>query len=89
MKTLYQTLKEAGIETDSHESDLYFPVTDASREILSRFPLQKSNATTFSNEAPPHVGERWYDVPFAYDPFWTHKQSLAAGCTTEPATVTP
>jgi hypothetical protein len=70
MKTLYQTLKEAGIETDSHESDLYFPVTEASREILSRFPLQKGNATTFRNEAPPHVGERWYDVPFAFDPFW-------------------
>jgi hypothetical protein len=76
--TLYESLKAAGIETDCHESDLYFPVTDESREILARYPLQKSNATTFTNQAPPHVGERWYDVPFSYDPFWTARQAHAA-----------
>jgi len=68
--TLYEEITTAGIPVGCHESDLYFPVTAQSREILSRHPLQKNNATTFRNEAPPNVGEIWYDVPFAYDPFW-------------------
>lgn len=68
--TLYAALVAAGIEISNHESDLYFPVTPESKAILARFPLQKSNAKAFRNEAPPNVGQLWYDVPFAYEPFW-------------------
>jgi hypothetical protein len=70
MKTLYQRLVESGIQVSSHESDLYFPATPESKAILEEFPLQKGNATSFTNQAHPNIGERWYDVPFAYDPFW-------------------
>lgn len=69
-ETLYAALVAAGIQIANHESDLYFPITPESTAILARFPLQKGNAKTFRNQAPPNVGERWYDVPFAYQPFW-------------------
>lgn len=65
--SLYTDLIEAGIEVSNWQSDLYFIVTEETREILSRHPLQKSNATTFKNQV---TGRRCYDVPFAYDPFW-------------------
>lgn len=68
--TLYDALKAAGIETASHASELYFPATPKALAILRTFPIQKSGATSFINQAPPNVGERWINVPFAYQPFW-------------------
>lgn len=83
-KTLYQTLVDAGVEISNHESDLYFPVTKETTQILDQFPLQKGNATTFANQRPPNVGQRWYDVPFAYVPWWEHRmrQKGVTGCKT-------
>lgn len=66
-KTLYQDLVAAGVEVSSHESDLYFPVTEASMEILSRHPLEKENSTRFLHNV---TYAHWVDVPFAYDPWW-------------------
>ena len=71
MKSLFETIKEAGIPFDSHESDLYLPATPQVREILNRFPLQKGNATSFINQVE---GGQWLDIPFAYLPFWEAKQ---------------
>ena len=66
-KTLYQELKEAGVEIDNHESDLYFPMTLDTVRILNKYTTALNNARAFrSNED----GKLWYDVPFAYDPFW-------------------
>ncbi len=74
MKTLFDEIKAAGIPFASHETDLYFPVTEASRAILERHPLQKSIAQTFTNQVE---GGRWFDVPFAYLPAWEAKQAKA------------
>ena len=74
MKSLYEEIRDAGIPLSNHASDLYFRATPEALVILARHPLQKSNATFFTNEAPPHKGERWVDVPFAYDPFWSSRQ---------------
>lgn len=68
-KTLYQALTEAGIETDHHESDLYFPYTAESIAILARYPLHLKSATRFNSNKPP-VGQVWIDVPFAFDPYY-------------------
>lgn len=65
--SLYTDLVAAGIEVSNWQSDLYFPVTEEAREILSRHPLQKANATTFTCQI---TRQRHYDVPFAYDPYW-------------------
>jgi hypothetical protein len=67
MSTLYEDLKAAGLETDHHESDLYFPRTNESLAILKKHPLQHNNATAFKHL---DKNEIWFDVPFAYDPFW-------------------
>jgi hypothetical protein len=65
--SLYQELIAAGVEVSNHFSDLYCPVNETTKPILARSTLTRS---TFVNQAPPHVGELWYDVPFAYEPFW-------------------
>lgn len=60
-------LAAAGIAMDSHESDLYVADSPQAREIIGRHGYR---FTTFRNEAPPHVGEVWLDVPFAFLPWW-------------------
>lgn len=70
--SLYKTLKEAGIEVSNHESDLYFPRTKESMDILSKFPLEMQNSKGFLNRI---TNEIWIDVPFAYDPYWENKQN--------------
>lgn len=66
-KTLFQAIQEAGIPYSNHESDLHFPVTDESTEILTYYDLQYKNATVFISNID---NKRWYDVPFGYDPYW-------------------
>ena len=68
--SLYQELKAAGCEMDSHESDLYVKATPEARTILARHPIQALQADSFVSQADGHV---WLDVPFAFDPFWTAK----------------
>lgn len=72
--TLYQALTAAGIETGSHESDLHFPVTPESTQLLANYPLLQKNATTFRDKTN---GQSCYDVPFAYDPWWEQRSRRA------------
>jgi len=66
---LHHDLKTAGIKTDHHESDLYAPDTPEVRAILERYPLNKANARPFTvQEGHPDAGQRWLDIPFAYEP---------------------
>lgn len=73
--TLFEAIKAAGIQTDSHESDLYFPVTRESTAILARF-VSAARASLFTSKVD---GGRWYDVPFAYTPWWEAKQTKGTG----------
>jgi hypothetical protein len=75
--SLFEEIQAAGIPFANHESDLYVPDTEQVRAILARHPVSKSNATTFVNQAPPHKGERWLDIPFAYAPWWGARQTNA------------
>jgi hypothetical protein len=72
--TLYGELKRAGVPLANHESDLYFPATEVALGILRTFPLENGNATRFINQAPPHKGEQWIEVPFAFLPWWEKRQ---------------
>lgn len=67
--TVYQALLAAGVPLDSHESDLYAKVTPESRRILAEYGLSPtvSMTTVFISQID---GERWYDLPFRFDPFW-------------------
>lgn len=63
---IYQELKDTGVMMHNHESDLYVPVTDATRAIIERYEF-KDSVTTFRSTL---IGGLWYDIPFAYLPYW-------------------
>lgn len=65
--SLYTDLIEAGVPVSNWCSDLYFPRTAQTTEILARHPLQRTNATVFKSNTD---GVSTYDVPFAYDLFF-------------------
>lgn len=78
--TIYEQMKQAGVQIDHHESDLYVPVNTATSEILSRWRF-KRNVTRFTSQID---GKSWYDIPFAYDPFWESKQRGEHGIENHP-----
>ncbi len=65
--TLYQELKDAGCELDSHESDLYVLATAKAMLIVTKHPVGYS--CFIGND-----GKRWLDLPFMYSPWWEHKK---------------
>lgn len=82
--TLYGDLLAAGVPMDSHESDLYFPDTRATRAILARFPESAKIANRFTDQECAG----WWQVPFAYLPWWESRQQaeeMRAGNFTLPA----
>jgi hypothetical protein len=66
--SLYADCIERGIKTANHASDLYIPATDETRELIRK---HGHRATMFTNEVE---GGIWYDVPFAFVPFWEARQ---------------
>jgi len=74
-ETIWARMNYCGLTMGNHESDLYVQDTQTARDILDMFPTHKANARRFVNQAPPHAGEVWIDIPFAYDPWWNAKQS--------------
>jgi hypothetical protein len=67
MRTAYQLALEMGLETGSHESDLY---VEYSKELLdSVHPVVRNNATTFTSN-----GKLWLEFPFEYEPWWERKK---------------
>lgn len=64
MPDLYDELKAAGCEIDAHESDLYVLATDEARGIVA------ASGRTFSPFVSQRDGRVWFDVPFAFKPWW-------------------
>jgi hypothetical protein len=73
--TLYGDLLRAGVPMDSHESDLYALDTALAREILAKFPESAKLASRFESQLD---GEIWWDVPFAYLPWWQARATADA-----------
>ena len=64
--TIHEQLKATGCELDSHESDLYAPVTPATTAIVDAYKF-KDNVRVFESL----LGDgRWFDIPFANDAIW-------------------
>jgi hypothetical protein len=61
---IYEQLKVAGVPLDNHESDLYALVTPESTKIVE---ASGKSVTTFTSQVDKKV---WYDIPFAYTPWW-------------------
>ena len=71
MASIYQQVIEAGIEHDHHESDLYIPVNDQTKKIVHSYEF-KRNVTMFASKID---GKPWFNIPFAFQPFWDSKQT--------------
>jgi hypothetical protein len=53
---------KAGVQIDHWQSDLYVPMNETTREIVSRYRF-KCNVETFISQIEK---QRWYCIPFAY-----------------------
>lgn len=71
MKSIYQKAVEAlpAEDIDHHESDLYIRKTPASVKLLSEYEY-KNNIFWFRDAIDNVI---WYEIPFAYDPFWENR----------------
>ena len=67
--TIYRDLKSAGIPLDNHESDLYALVTPKSEAIIANYE-HRSIVHRFISQTDKKL---WFDIPFAFDPFWQKK----------------
>lgn len=63
---IYDDLKAAGVPLDHHESDLYAKVCPESRAIVARYEHRRI-VRLFRSAID---GDLWYDIPFAYLPWW-------------------
>jgi hypothetical protein len=63
--SIYTELKEVGVPTDNHSSDLYAKKCPISDAILAEHG--KANVRSFISALD---GEEWYEIPFQFDPFW-------------------
>ena len=73
IKSLYQCLLDGGVppeEIDHHYSDLYVKVSLKSRGILENY-RKNTGVRCFAQVFKANDGSGyWYDIAFAYDPFW-------------------
>lgn len=69
--SIYDQLKETGCEINNHESDLYVPVNDSTKALVEQYE-HKSNVSSFISQID---GKLWYDVPFAFDPWWDRAEA--------------
>lgn len=64
--SIYEVCKKNGVEVASHGSDLYIPVTVFTQRLVDNYQF-KGAVKTFTSQID---GKLWFDIPFAYDPFW-------------------
>lgn len=67
---LYDLVVARGLEHDSHYSDLYLKDTPEARQLIACY-RSRSSVTSFISNIAPHV--RWFDIPFAYAPYWRER----------------
>ncbi len=67
--SIYTDMKEAGVETDNHFSDLYVKDCPAARKVLTNHGRYTKTVRFVARD-----NEEWLDIPFAYDPFWEEKR---------------
>ena len=64
MTTIYEKLHAIGAVMDHHYSDLY---VKGSEEVAALLKQEGVQASVFFNNDGSGI---WYDIPFAYDPYW-------------------
>lgn len=68
MKTIYEKAQKEmrQDEISHHESDLYLKKNEVSEKLVKNYEF-KNGVKMFVSQID---GMMWYDIPFAYDPFW-------------------
>ena len=68
MKNIYEEAVKRMFENeiDHHCSDLYLKVTPESQKLVADYDFAE-NVTTFRDQIE---GKPWYEIPFAYTPYW-------------------
>lgn len=74
MKSIYDLMVETGVKIRNHCSDLYVPVTEETRKIVNSYNF-KCNVRTFTSQID---GKPWFNIPFAYDPYWDKRMGSRA-----------
>jgi hypothetical protein len=69
---IYEEAQKLGVEIDHHASDLYIPVTPKTKKLIEQYEY-RSIVKIFQNQID---GKSWYDIPFAYQPFWNKVSGL-------------
>ena len=71
--SIYTEMVQAGIETDSHASDLYVEDCPESRVILANHgkSIDGHNVNRFKHAD----GKYWFLLPFKFTPFWERATS--------------
>ena len=67
--SIYQQMIKTGVPISNHSSDLYVKVTPATKAIIETYELKQS-VSIFRSLLDK---EEWYDIPFAFDPWWESK----------------
>lgn len=70
--SIYQRMLAAGVQIDSHESDLYVPATEQTRKLIADYNQEvkqgfRLETRTFTSQID---GKPWIDIFFAYEPWW-------------------
>jgi hypothetical protein len=68
-KSIHTLMVEAGQEVSNWQSDLYVPVNDTTTAIIKDYEF-KCNVSRFKSNVD---GKSMYEIPFAYEPYWTNK----------------
>jgi hypothetical protein len=68
--TLYEELTAVGCLIDHHESDLYVKCCKKAETIILYHCLLPNSSLTYSQFRSSIDKSLWYEVPFAYDPFF-------------------
>jgi hypothetical protein len=71
--SIYAQVVEQEMQHSSHASDLYVPVNPQTMALVKDYRF-RSNVTTFVSQIDRKL---WYDIPFAYMPFWEAKQKVS------------
>lgn len=61
-------------EIDHHASDLYLKVNSVSQKLVEEYP--SAYVSTFKSIHEKDKGALWYDIAFAYTPFWQERDCL-------------
>lgn len=73
-QSIYQELITAGQIVHGYYSDLYTPVNSCTTALIKK---HKASASVFINQVE---GGSWYDIPFAYEPYWESKARNRCSC---------